>query len=162
MDLLYSYIPKRVQSAKTLLSYGVIKNMPDLKFAIFLRKIGEHSKFRYKSSEYQNFLLIQQENGNCNMFCKFQDHSMQICFKLANFKCLKIEKACIYPFTLWLWRLTLPRVRWYPHFFPWKWPQKMSKNWETLCVYKSQLTNEIKENLAVEPTCIDRIERYCV
>ena len=29
--------------------------MPDLKIAIFLRKMGENSKFRYKSSEYQNF-----------------------------------------------------------------------------------------------------------
>ena len=30
--------------------------MPDLKITIFfLRKIGENSKFRYKSSEYQNF-----------------------------------------------------------------------------------------------------------
>ena len=32
--------------------------MPDLKIELngdFLRKIGENSKFRYKSSEYQNF-----------------------------------------------------------------------------------------------------------
>ena len=39
-----------------------------------------NSNFRYKSSEYQNFtgfLLIQKENGNSNMFCKFQHHSMQ-------------------------------------------------------------------------------------
>ena len=34
------------------------KDMPDLKIELncdVLRKIGENSKFRYKSSEYQNF-----------------------------------------------------------------------------------------------------------
>ena len=58
MDLLYPYIPKWVQSAKALRSYDVIKDMSDLKIELncnFLRKIGENSKFRYKSSEYQNF-----------------------------------------------------------------------------------------------------------
>ena len=68
------------------------KDMPDLKIELnydFLRKIGKNSKFRYKCSEYQNFtrffLLIQKGNGNSNMFCKFQHHSMQIFFKMANF-----------------------------------------------------------------------------
>ena len=36
------------------------------------------------------------------------------------------------------------------------------ENRETLCVHEShksqQLRNEIKENLTVKPTCIDRIE----
>ena len=66
--------------------------MPDLKIELncdFLRKIGENSKFRYKSSEYQNFTgffaYIQKGNGNFNMFCKFQHHSMKIFFKMANF-----------------------------------------------------------------------------
>ena len=63
--------------------------MLDLKIAFFLRKIVENSKFRYKNSEYQNFtvfffLLIRKENGNSNMSCKFQHHSMQVFFKLAN------------------------------------------------------------------------------
>ena len=56
---LYSYILKWVQSAKALRSVWRHKNMPDLKIAIFLRKIGENSKnskFRYKSFEYENFI----------------------------------------------------------------------------------------------------------
>ena len=48
------------------------------------------------------FLLIQKENGNSNMFCKFQHHSMQIFFKMANFKCLQIEKGSIHPHPLTL------------------------------------------------------------
>ena len=73
--------------------------MPDLKIELncdFLSKIGENSKFRYKSSEYQNFtgfLLIQKGNGNSNMFCKFQHHSMQIFFKVANFLFSKTENC---------------------------------------------------------------------
>ena len=44
--------------------------MPDLTIELnfdFLRKIVEHSKFRYKSYEYQNFtgfFAYQKENGN--------------------------------------------------------------------------------------------------
>ena len=77
--------------------------MLDLKISIFLPKIGENSKnskFRYKSSEYQNlpcFLLIQKENSNSNMFCKFQHHSMQIFFKMANYFFLKTEKVTTTP-----------------------------------------------------------------
>ena len=66
---------------------GRHKNMLDLKIVIFWRKIGENSKFRYKSSEYQNFtgfFAYKKESGNSNMFCKFQLHSMQIFFKMAN------------------------------------------------------------------------------
>ena len=58
MDLLYPCIPKWVQSAKALRSYDVIKTRRTWKLSLicdFLRKIGENSKFRYKSSEYQNF-----------------------------------------------------------------------------------------------------------
>ena len=57
----------------------------------FLRKIGENSKFRFKSFEFQNFrispgcLFKQKGNGNSNMFCNFQHHSMQILFIMANF-----------------------------------------------------------------------------
>ena len=57
MDLLYPYISKLVQSTKALRSYDVIKHAGPENFD-FLRKIGEnskYSKFRYKSSEYQNF-----------------------------------------------------------------------------------------------------------
>ena len=78
--------------------------MPDLKITIFFEKIGENSKKKKKKN--QNFaikvlnirispgvLLIQKKNNNSNMFCKFQHHRMQIYFKMANFKCLKIEKG---------------------------------------------------------------------
>ena len=110
--------------------------MPDLKLAwfffffffFFCEKKGENSKnskFRYESSEYHiispAFLLIQKENGNSNMFCKFQHHStcsMQIFFKMANFKCLKIEKGCIHPPQAYDFDgLPYPRVSWYPQFF---------------------------------------------
>ena len=46
------------------------------------------------------FLLIQKENGNSNMFCKFQHHSMQIFFKMANYFFLKTEKVATTPLTL--------------------------------------------------------------
>ena len=65
--------------------------MPDMKIeqnCDFLREIGENSKFRYKILNIRispGFLLIQKVNGNSNMFCKFQHHSMQIFFKMANF-----------------------------------------------------------------------------
>ena len=51
MDPLYSYIPKWVQSAKALRSYDVIKHAGP-ENCDFLRKIGENTKFRYKSYEY--------------------------------------------------------------------------------------------------------------
>ena len=43
------------------------------------------------------FLLIQKENGNSNMFCKLQHHTMQISFKMANKCFLKIEKVATTP-----------------------------------------------------------------
>ena len=65
--------------------------MPVLKIELncdFLRKIGENSNFSIKVLNIRispGFLLIQKGNGNSNMFCKFQHHSMQIFFKMANF-----------------------------------------------------------------------------
>ena len=128
MDLLYPYIPKRVQLTKALRSYDVIhKDMLDLKIELncdFLRKIGENSKFRYKSSEYQNFtgvffLLIQKGNGNSNMFCKFQHHSMQIFFtKWRIYVFLKLKRLHQPPHSPSDFDgLPYPRVRWYPQFF---------------------------------------------
>ena len=161
MDLLYSYIPKWVQSAKALRSYdkwrnqgfpgwanrppgrpkwgrkwrnfeekwenlqeneerlrkcsylahpGVRgwlrpwlwrhKNMPDLKIAIFCEKYAKIQNFAIKVLNIRispGVLLIQKENGNSNMFCKFQYHSMQIFFKMANFKYLKLKKVASTP-----------------------------------------------------------------
>ena len=90
MDLLYPYIPKWVQSAKALRSYDIIKTIEKIELNCdFLRKIGENSKFRYKSSKYQNFIgffaYTKEKNGNSNMFCKFQHHSMQIFFQNGEF-----------------------------------------------------------------------------
>ena len=51
------------------------------------------------------------------MFCKFQHHSMQISFKMANFKCLKTEKVASTPSPSDFDGLPYPRVRWYPQFF---------------------------------------------
>ena len=84
---------------------------------LFLKK----SKFRYQISEYQNFtgffLLIQKENGNSNIFCKFQHHSMQIFFKMANQSFLKTENAATTPSPSDFDGLPYPRVRRYPQFF---------------------------------------------
>ena len=60
---------------------------------------------------------IQKGNCNSNMFCKFQHHSMQIFFKMANFLFSKNWKGCINPpHPLTLTGLPYPRVRWYPQF----------------------------------------------
>ena len=88
--------------------------MPNLKIAII--------KSRYKSSEYQNFtdffLLIQKGNGNSNMFCKFQHHSMQIFFKKGELMFFKTEKVATTPPSLSDFdALPYPRVRWYSLFF---------------------------------------------
>ena len=34
---------------------------------------------------HRDFLLIKKGNGDSNIFCKFQLHSMQIFFKMARF-----------------------------------------------------------------------------
>ena len=61
MDLFYWHIPKWIQSAKALRSYDVIKNNAGPENCDFLRKIGENSKFRYKSFEYQVFCLYKRK-----------------------------------------------------------------------------------------------------
>ena len=123
MDLLYSYIPQWVQSARALRSYDVIKHA-GLENCDILRKIGENSensKFCYKSSVYQNFtgcFAYTKGKGNSKMFCKFQHHSMQIFFfKMANKCFLKTEKVASTPLALWVWRLTLPLAKVVPPIF---------------------------------------------
>ena len=62
--------------------------MPDLKIELncdFLSKIPNFAIKVLNIRISPGFLLIQQENGNSNMFCKFHHHSMQIVFKMANF-----------------------------------------------------------------------------
>ena len=119
MDLFYSYTPKWVQSAKALRSYDVIKTWWTWKLWFFCKKIGENSKFGYKSSEYQNFtgfLLIQRKMVIPTCSVSF---SIIVCryFSKWQIKMSKNWKRLLHPLTLWLWRLTLPRVRWYPQFF---------------------------------------------
>ena len=61
---------------------------------------------------------MQKENGNSNMFCKFQHHSMQIFVKMAIFLFSKNWKGCINPLSPSDFDgLPYPRVRWYPQFF---------------------------------------------
>ena len=49
----------------------------------------------------------------------------------GDLKCLRIEIGCIHPPPLlWLLKLTLPPVRWYPHIFPIKMIKK-KKGWIT-------------------------------
>ena len=96
--------------------------MPDLKIAIFWRKIGENSKFRYKSSEYQNFTwFFSVHKRKVVIATCFVTVTFMVCryffFSKWRIKMSKTEKGCIHPVTLWFWRLTLPWVRWYPHFF---------------------------------------------
>ena len=97
--------------------------MTDLKIAIFFaknRRKFKKLKFRYKSSEYQNFtgfLLIQKENGNANMFCKFQHHSMQIFFKMRINVFLKLKRLRQPPSPSDFDGLPYPRVRWHSKSF---------------------------------------------
>ena len=64
--------------------------MSDLKIAIFCEKYAKIQKIQNFAIKDLNirispgFLLMQRENGNSNMFCKFQHHCMQIFFKMAN------------------------------------------------------------------------------
>ena len=61
--------------------------MPDLKIAIFSENKAKIQNFAIIVLNIRissGFLLIQKENDNSNMFCKFQHHSMQILFKMAN------------------------------------------------------------------------------
>ena len=131
MDLLYPYIPKWVQSAKALRSYDVIKICRTWK----LRFSEENRrKFQKKNQHFAikvlnikispRFWLIHKENGNSNMFCKFQHHSMQIFFKILKIV-LKVKRSQQPPSPSDFDGLPYPRVRWYPHFFSWKWPQRM-------------------------------------
>ena len=95
--------------------------MPDLKIAIFFaknrRKFPKIQNFAIRVLNIRispGFLFIQKENGNSNRFCKFQHHSVQIFFKMANFKCLEIEKVASTPSPSDFDGLPYPRVRWYP------------------------------------------------
>ena len=127
MDLLYPYIPKWVQSTKAIRSYDVIKTCRTWKLRFFAenrQKISKNSKFRYKSSEYQNFtgcLVYSKGKWYSNMFCKFQHHSMQIFFffsKWRIFLFLKLKRFATTPLTLWLCTVyPTPGERWYPQFF---------------------------------------------
>ena len=92
------------------------------------------SLLKFWISEFHlGFLIIQEGNGNSNMFCKFQNHSMQILFfKMANSYFLKNWKGCITPLNLWLERITLPPGKIVPPIFSWKWPQRMwMSQWST-------------------------------
>ena len=56
------------------------------KIATFCQKIGENSRFQNFAIKVLNIglspcvLLLQKENENSNMFCKFYLHSMQVFF----------------------------------------------------------------------------------
>ena len=83
--------------------------------------MSENSKFCYKNSKYQNFtpvffLLIQEENDNSNMFCKFQLHSMHNILKWR-LKISKIWARLQPPPPSDFDALPYPRVRWYPQFY---------------------------------------------
>ena len=123
MDLLYLYIPKWVQSAEALRSYDVIKHAWPENCDI-LRKIGENSKnskFRYKSSEYQNFTGV---------FCLYKrkmviptcsvSFSIIICRYFSKWRInvfLKLKRLHQLPSPSDLDGLPYSRVRWYPQFF---------------------------------------------
>ena len=61
-------------------------NMADLKKPIFREIKGkiEFSPKKVPNIEISpGFLLIKEGNGVSNMFCKFQDNTMKIFFKMA-------------------------------------------------------------------------------
>ena len=124
MDLLYPYIPKWVQSATALRSYDLIKTCRTWKFWFFAknrRKLKKIQNFAIKVLNIRIsqvfFWLMQKENGNSNMFCKFQHHSMHIFFKMAKKCFLKTEKVTTTPAPSDFDGLPYPRIRWYPFFF---------------------------------------------
>ena len=125
MDLLYPYIPKWVQLAKALRSYDVIKTCRTWKLRFFWvknrRKFKKIQNFAIKVLNIRispGFLLIQKENGNSNMFCKFQHHSMQIYFSKWRINVfLKLKRLQQPPSPSDFDGLPYPRVRWYSHFF---------------------------------------------
>ena len=96
--------------------------MPDLKIAIFLRKIGENSKkkIRYKSSEYQNFT---------GLFCLYKrkmviptcsvSFSIIVCRYFSKWRInvfLKLKRLQQPPSPSDFDGLPYP-LRWYPQFF---------------------------------------------
>ena len=123
MDLLYPYIPNWVQSVKALHSYDVIKTCRTWN-CNFLQKIGEKpkkSKFRYKSSEYQNFTRV---------FCLYKrkmviptcsvSFSIIVCRYFSKWQInvfLKLKRLQQPPSPSDFDGLPYPRVRWYPQFF---------------------------------------------
>ena len=97
--------------------------MPDLKIAIFCEKqvkIQTIQNFAMKvlNIRISRFFVIQRENGNYNMFCKFQHHSMQIFFSKWRINVfLKLKRLQQPPSPSNFDGLPYPRVRRYPHFF---------------------------------------------
>ena len=94
--------------------------MLDLKIAIFCEKYAKIPNFAIKKfwiSEFHRvFCLYKRKVVIPTYFVSFSFIVCRYCSKWR-IKCLKTEKGAIHPVTLWLWRLTLPRVRWYLHFF---------------------------------------------
>ena len=121
MDLLYSYIPKWVNRPRRYVVMTSWKHVGPENCDI-LRKICENSKFRYKSSEYQNFtgfLLICKRKMVIPTYsvsfsiivCKyFSKWRINVFLKL---KSLHQPPPAPSDFD----GLPYPRVRWYPQFF---------------------------------------------
>ena len=106
------------------------------------------------------FLLIQKGNGNSNMFCKFQHHSMQIFFKWRIFCFLKTEKVASTPSHSDFDGLPYPRVRWYPQFVFMKMTAKDVKEikWMPLVTFFSvlELPEKNRKGVATTPPWLDK------
>ena len=120
MGLFLSYIPNQVQTSR------VWRHKNDIfvdfaQIADFQWNMGQTWIFRQKVLNVRispGFLLVKEENGISNIYCKIQNNkyedTMKIFFKIG------LIIADLHPpltLTLLLWRLTLPRVRWYPQLF---------------------------------------------
>ena len=132
MDLRYPYIPKLVQSAKSLRSYDVIKECRTWNLRFSSPKIGENSK-KFKISLYKFWISIFHR-----VFCLYKrkmviptcsvSFSIIVCRYFSKWRVnvfLKLKRSQQPPSPLTLTAYSTPRVRWYPQFFSWKWLQRM-------------------------------------
>ena len=87
----------------------------------FLRKIGENSKFSYKSSEYQNFTgCFANTKGKMVIPTCSVSFSIIVCRYFSKWRInvfLKLKRLHQPPSPSDFDGLPYPRVRWYPIFF---------------------------------------------
>ena len=116
MSLCFSYIPKNVQISRVGRHNDIII-AEFAQFCNFQWHIGQNWIFCQKSSKYRNFfgfLLIKEGNDVSNIYCKIQDHTIKIFFKIVIFNIAGLHPT---PSPSDFDGLLYPGVRWYPKLF---------------------------------------------